>query len=70
MNKRRFISFLLILAVIFSLFSSEIIAEDGIFGPATKNASPVLNIGMSGNITKNVHVLYLIIYILYIFAKK
>lgn len=30
------------------------IAEDGIFGPATKNASPVLNIGMSGNITKNV----------------
>ena len=27
---------------------------DGIFGPATKSQSPVLNIGMSGNITKNV----------------
>lgn len=27
---------------------------DGIFGPATKNASPVLTLGVSGNITKNV----------------
>lgn len=30
------------------------LSVDGIFGPATKAASPVLSIGVSGNITKNV----------------